>query len=63
MGEGAKNILSELGIKIYGGVSGNADEAVKKLLDGKLVQNDAASCDHHHGEHECGNHGEHECHH
>ena len=61
IGGGARNALSESGIKLYGGVSGNADEAVEALLGNRLSFNSEASCNHH-GEHhhgDCGNHGEH----
>lgn len=52
----------EAGIKLYGGVSGNADEAVLALINGKLGYNPDVHCDHHdheHGEsgHTCGIHG------
>ena len=36
IGEGAKNALASAGIKLYGGVTGSADEAVKALLCGTL---------------------------
>ncbi len=57
IGAGAQNALSEAGIKLYGGVSGNADEAVKALLDGSLMFNPDVKCSHHghhSGEHNCG---------
>ena len=62
IGGGARNALAEAGIKLYGGVSGDADAAVKALLDGTLEFNSEASCSHHgeghHGEHHgCGSHG------
>ena len=52
----------EAGIKLYGGVSGNADEAVLALINGTLGYNPDVRCDHHdheHGEggHTCGSHG------
>jgi len=65
VGVGAKRALSEAEIKLYGGVQGNADEAVENLLAGTLTYNPDVSCDHHgehHGdEHSCGEHscGEH----
>lgn len=34
IGGGAQNALYELGIALYGGVSGNADKAVKDFIDG-----------------------------
>lgn len=49
--------------KLYGGVTGSADEAVKALLCGTLDFNPAVHCSHHDGEHDhgtahtCGEHG------
>ena len=63
IGEGAKNALADAGIKLYGGVTGDADSAVKALLSGTLEFNPAVHCSHHdgghnHGEgHTCGEHG------
>ena len=60
IGGGAQMALAEAGIKLYGGVSGEADAAVQALLDGKLDYNPNVRCDHHdhHGEgHDCGSHG------
>ena len=68
IGMGAKNALAEAGITLYGGVCGNADQAVQALLDGKLNYNSDATCSHHDHEHghsgSCGDHGcgEHGCH-
>lgn len=62
IGGGAKLALAEAGIKLYGGVSGNADQAVKAFLDNQLSFNPNVSCNHH-GEHHhehgetCGEHG------
>lgn len=36
IGAGAQAALTEAGIKFYGGVSGDADDAVRALLSGKL---------------------------
>lgn len=67
IGAGAQTALKEAGITLYGGVQGNADDAVTALLTGTLTFNPNVSCDHHghHGEHSCGHHGEsgHGCHH
>lgn len=70
IGAGAQVALAEAGIKLYGGVSGNADEAVKAYLAGNLDFNPDVKCSHHeheHGEgghhcaeHGCGGHGCHE---
>ena len=62
IGGGAQMALAEAGIKLYGGVSGNADEAVLALINGTLGYNPDVRCDHHdheHGEggHTCGSHG------
>lgn len=58
IGQGAQMALNEIGIKLYAGISGSADEAVVMLIDGSLPQNSVANCDHHHGEnHQCKEHG------
>lgn len=69
IGGGAQNALAAAGIRLFGGVSGSADEAVKALIAGTLGYNPNVRCDHHgHGEgHNCGGHGEghgcgHSCH-
>ncbi|MBQ1274277.1 MAG: NifB/NifX family molybdenum-iron cluster-binding protein [Cellulosilyticum sp.] len=72
IGGGAKAALNEAGIKLYGGVSGNADDAVESLLKDTLEYNPNVHCNHHdhnhddnhtchdHDDnHECGHH----CHH
>ena len=58
IGPGAVNALKESGIKVYPGISGNADDAVEKLLEGTLPVYSGASCDHHDHDHdrECGHH-------
>ena len=67
IGGGAKAALEAANIKLYGGVSGNSDDAVAALLDGNLAYNPNIMCNHHnqhHGEnHNCGEHGcgEHHC--
>ena len=62
IGGGAQMALAEAGIALYGGVSGNADEAVAALLAKNLTFNPDVRCSHHdheHGEggHPCGEHG------
>ena len=57
IGPGAINALAMEGIAVYGGVSGNADEAIAKLLNGTLIQNPNANCNHHDSDHSCGNCG------
>lgn len=70
IGGGARTALSQAGITLYGGASGDADEAVAALLAGGLVYDPEAKCDHHgdhhHEGHVCGSDhscgGEHHCH-
>lgn len=38
IGSGAQIALSNSGIKLYAGITGNADDAVAKLLAGELEQ-------------------------
>lgn len=60
IGGGAQMALSDVGIRLYGGVSGNADAAAEALVAGDLDFNPNVRCDHHdhHGEgHSCGSHG------
>ena len=47
IGGGAQNALAQAGIQLYGGVSGNADEAVNALLTGTLGYNPNVHCSHH----------------
>lgn len=64
IGGGAQNALAQAGIKLYGGVSGSADEAAQALVDGTLVYNANVQCSHHGEghEHSCGHHeGNHSC--
>lgn len=60
IGGGAQTALSEAGIKLFGGVSGSADDAVNAYLAGNLSFNPDIKCSHHdhgHGEgHSCGSH-------
>ncbi len=63
IGAGAQAALAEAGIRLYGGVSGSADEAVEALLAGRLAFDPDARCSGHghHGEgHSCGE-GKHGC--
>ena len=66
IGGGAQNALAQAGIRLFGGVSGNADEAVNALLAGNLGYNPNVHCDQHDHEagHSCGDHGcgSHSCH-
>ena len=69
IGGGAQMALAEVGIRLFGGVSGDADAAVNALIAGNLGYNPDVHCDHHNhehgdGEHSCGSHGcgNHGCH-
>ena len=58
IGGGAQMALASAGIKLYGGIAGEADEAVAALLAGTLDCDSAPNCNHQHGEgHSCGSHG------
>lgn len=61
IGGGAQMALANAGIQLFGGVSGDADDAVEAFLAGQLAYNPNVRCnhhDHHHGEgHTCGDHG------
>ena len=68
IGDGARSALERAGIALYGGVSGDADIAVKNLLDGTLRYNPDVRCSHHSEKHPDGGHdcqsrgcGEHKC--
>lgn len=56
LGMGAKTALEQLGITVYPGVEGDADEAAKALLEGRLSYDPGASCHHHDQEHSCSHH-------
>ncbi len=62
IGAGAKNALAAVGIAVYGGCTGQADEAVAALLAGSLRFDPDAACRHHEEEgracsHHCGENG------
>ena len=62
IGGGAINALNALGIKLFGGVSGDCDSAVESFLKNELNFNPNVKCSHHeheHGDsvHTCGEHG------
>ena len=59
IGMGAQSALQSAGIRLYPGVSGSADEAVKDLVNGTLKYDPETHCGHHGhgGEHTCGSHG------
>ena len=60
IGGGAQTALAAAGIKLFGGVSGDADEAVEAFINETLAYNPNVKCSHHehnHGEgHTCGEH-------
>ena len=56
IGGGAQAALAAAEIQLLGGVSGNADEAVKKYISGQLNYNPDVHCTHHEQEHTCGEH-------
>lgn len=67
IGGGAKRALAEADIRLYGGVTGDADKAVQALLSGNLAFDAQVECNHHEHHHgECGEHGcgdhDHTCH-
>ena len=60
IGAGAQMAVADMGIKLYGGVSGDADKAVSDFLNGTINYNPNVKCNHHNHEssnHACGNHG------
>ena len=61
IGGGAQMALAQAGIKLFGGVQGDANKAVEAYLNDALQYDPDAKCDHHdheHGEdHTCGEHG------
>ncbi len=57
IGGGARFALQDADIEIYGGVSGDADEAAENFAAGLLRFDPHATCHHHHeGGHSCGHH-------
>ena len=59
IGPGAQEALKSLDITVIPGITGDADQAVQDFVDGKLVLNTEALCNHHHDgpAHSCGDHG------
>lgn len=58
IGAGARQALAAQGIRLYPGVTGDADESAAALLNGTLIFNPDTMCNHHHeGGHDCGSHG------
>lgn len=64
IGGGARAALAQVGIGIYPGASGDADEQVASFLAGTLRYNPDTVCEHHHEGHGegCGHSGG-DCHH
>lgn len=69
IGGGAQAALASVGIRLFGGVSGSADDAVAAFLAGNLGFNPNVQCSHHKEGHSCGDYheeghscGEHHCH-
>ena len=56
IGGGAQAALAAAGIQLFGGVSGDADEAVLRFVSGNLNYNPEVRCSHHAHEHSCGEH-------
>ena len=59
IGAGAKTALTEAGIKLFGGVTGDTDEIIDNYLNGILNYNTYTLCNHHDSDHKhenCGNH-------
>lgn len=62
IGGGAQTALAQAGIRLFGGVSGSADDAVNAFLGKTLVFDPHVQCSHHdgahaHGSHTCSDHG------
>ena len=56
IGSGARMALAQSGIAVYGGVSGDADEAAEAFADGVLLFDPNARCSHHSEGHTCSSH-------
>ena len=56
IGGGAQAALANAGIRLYGGVAGDADDAVYAYLAGELGYDPAPRCSHHGEGHSCGSH-------
>lgn len=53
IGGGAKTALAEAGIKLFGGISGNADEAAEAFISGKIAYDPDVQCTKHEHEDSC----------
>lgn len=56
IGDGAKKALSSYGIHSFGGITGNADEAVQKYLSGTLEFTTSVTCTKDKDSHSCNGH-------
>jgi predicted Fe-Mo cluster-binding NifX family protein len=61
IGGGAQMALASANIRLFGGVSGDADEAVNAFLCGALEYNPNVKCSHHGDHHHSGSCGSHGC--
>ncbi len=61
IGGGARRALDDAGIRLFPGVSGDADQAVEALLSNTLVYDPNTVCSHHGEHHHDGDCGEHSC--
>lgn len=60
IGGGARIALAQMGIRLYPGVEGNADEQVHKFIKNELDYDPDKVCNHHDHDHEhCAEHDEH----
>lgn len=59
IGMGARNALSEVGIELFPGATGNTDETVKSYLNGTLKYDPETACHHHDHEHSEGHNCQH----
>ena len=57
IGGGAQVALKNVGIRLFGGVSGDADDAVEAFLSDTLCYNPNVMCSHHGHDHSCSHHG------
>jgi len=58
IGEGAKNMLEQCGIKVFPGISGSADIVITQMAKGQLDQIQKSTCSEHDHDHD----HNHECH-
>ncbi len=61
IGGGAQMALANANIRLFGGVAGDADEAVAAFLAGSLDYNPSVKCNHHGEHHHSGSCGSHSC--